>query len=64
MSFILEWFKLFKSIKTMKSHIATVIAAMEKEDFDQEATKKRLDIIQKDMITLEKNLREFDKLIN
>ena len=48
----------------MKSHIATVIAAMEKEDFDQEATKKKLDIIQKDMITLEKNLREFDKLIN
>lgn len=48
----------------MKSHIATVIAAMEKEDFDQDATKKKLDIIQKDMITLEKNLREFDKLIN
>ena len=48
----------------MKSHIATVIAAVEKEDFDQEATKKKLDIIQKDMITLEKNLREFDKLIN
>ena len=40
------------------------MAAMEKEDFDQEAAKKRLDIIQKDMITLEKNLREFDKLIN
>ena len=48
----------------MKSHIATVIAAMEKEDFDQDATKKKLDIIQKDMITLEKNLREYDKLIN
>ena len=48
----------------MKSHIATVMAALEKEDFDQEAAKKRLDIIQKDMITLEKNLREFDKLIN
>ena len=48
----------------MKSHIATVIAAMEKEDFDQDVTKKKLDIIQKDMITLEKNLREFDKLIN
>ena len=48
----------------MKSHIATVMAAMEKEDFDQETAKKRLDVIQKDMITLEKNLREFDKFIN
>ena len=63
MTSILEWFKLFKSIKNMKAHIAYVADAMKKEDFDQEVIKKKLDTVQMDLISLEKNLRDFDKFI-
>ena len=56
----LEWMKLFISIKIIKSYILFVSDALKKENFDQEAVKARIDIIQKDMISLEKSLREFD----
>ena len=60
---ILEWFRLFRSIKNIKEHISFVADAMKKEDSDQEVIKKKLDTVQMDLITLEKNLRDFDRFI-
>ena len=63
MTSILEWFRLFRSIKNIKEHISFVADAMKKEDSDQEVIKKKLDTVQMDLITLEKNLRDFDRFI-
>lgn len=56
----LEWLTLFISIKNIKSHILFVSDALKKENFDHEAVKAKIDIIQKEVISLEKSLREFE----
>lgn len=57
---IFGWLKIFIDIKRLKKKVSEVLQLIKTEEFDQAELISKVSKVQDEIITLEKNLRDFD----